>query len=136
MDANNLYGLAISQPLPIRDFGWMSCEEMEEWTNYGCILEVDLEYPEELHDKQNEYSLAPERIEVKKVEKLIPNLNNKQKYIIHHKTLKQCLSLVFNLTKIDRGVNSSKSHGWKSISNSIRTSAPKVPRTSRTTSSN
>jgi hypothetical protein len=65
---------------------------------------VDQEYPEELHDKHNQYPLAPERIEVNKVEKLIPNLNNKEKYVIHHKTLKQCLSLGLKLTKIHRGV--------------------------------
>jgi hypothetical protein len=90
MDANNLYRWAMSQPLPIRDFKWMSDEELEKWRNYGGILEVDLKYPEELHDKHNEYPLAPERMEVNKVDKLIPNLNNKEKYVIHHKALKQC----------------------------------------------
>ena len=94
----------MSQPLPIRDFGWMNGEEMEEWRNYGCILEVDLENLEELHDKYNEYPLAPERMEINKVEKLIPNLNNREKYVIYHKTLKQCLSLGLRLTKIHRGV--------------------------------
>ena len=83
MDANNLYGWAMSQLLPIRDFKWMSGEELEKWRNYGCILEVDLEYPEKLHDKHNEYPLTPERMEVNKVDKLIPNLNNKEKYVIH-----------------------------------------------------
>ena len=65
---------------------------------------MDLEYPEELHDKHNEYPLAPERMEINKVDKLIPNLNNKEKYVIHHKTLKQCLSLGLRLTKVHRGV--------------------------------
>ena len=104
MDANNLYGWAMSQPLPIRDFKWMSGEELEKWRNYGCILEVDLEYPEELHDKHNEYPLAPERMEVNKVDMLIPNLNNKEKYIIHHKSIKQCLNQGLKLTKVHRGV--------------------------------
>jgi hypothetical protein len=104
MDANNLYVWAMSQPLPVRNFKWMSDEELEKWRNYGCILEVDLEYPEELHDKHNEYPLAPERMEVNKVDKLIPNLNNKEKYVVHHKTLKQCLSLGLRLTKVHRGV--------------------------------
>jgi hypothetical protein len=105
MDVNNLYGRAMSQPLPIRDFKWMNDEELEEWTDHSCILEVDLEYPDELHDKHNEYPLAPERIVVNKVEKLIPNLNNKEKYVPHHKNLKQYLSLGLKLTKIHRGVN-------------------------------
>ena len=104
MDANNLYGWAMSQPLPIRDFKWTDGEELEKWRNYGCILEVDLEYPEELHDKHNEYPLAPERIRVNKVDKLILNLNNKEKYVVHHETLKLYLSLGLMLTKVHRGV--------------------------------
>ena len=82
----------------------MSDEELGKWTDYGCILEVDLEYPDELHDKHNEYPLAPERKTVNKVEKLIPNLSNKEKYVVHHKALKLYLSLGLKLTKIYRGV--------------------------------
>jgi muconolactone delta-isomerase len=48
----------------------MNGEEMEEWRNYGCILEVDLDNLEELHDKYNEYPLAPERMEINKVGKI------------------------------------------------------------------
>ena len=55
----------------------------------GCILEVDLEYPKKLHDVHNEYPLAPEKLKVNKVDKLIPNLNDNKKYVVHHKTLKQ-----------------------------------------------
>ena len=54
------------------------------WKKQPCILEVDLEYPKELHDDHNEYPLAPERIIVGKVEKLIPNLNNKTRYVTHY----------------------------------------------------
>jgi hypothetical protein len=104
MDANNLYGWAMSQPLPIKDFKWMGGVELEEWTEHSCILEVDLEYPDELNDKHNEYPLAPERIMVNNVEKLIPNLNNKEKYVLHHNNLKQYLSLGLKLTKVHRGV--------------------------------
>ena len=70
----------------------------------GCILEVDLEYPEELHDEHNEYPLAPERLKVNKVNKLIPNLMNKEKYIIHYENLKLYLNLGLKLTKIHRGI--------------------------------
>jgi hypothetical protein len=104
VDANNLYGWAMSQPQPIKNFKWMDSKELEEWTEHNCILEVDLEYPHYLHDKHNEYPLAPERITVNKVEKLIPNLNNKEKYVLHHRNLKQYLSLGLKLTKIHRGV--------------------------------
>ena len=99
--ANNLYGWAMSQPLPVDGFEWMSEEELKYWDEgKGCILKVDLEYPKELHDNHNEYSLAPERLKVNKVHKLIPNLINKEKYVIHHENLKQYISLGLKLTKI------------------------------------
>ena len=82
LDANNLYGYAMIKKLPIGGFKWMTEEEVKDWKSYGCILEVDLEYPKELHDLHNDYPLAPERMKIGKVEKLIPNLNDKQRYIL------------------------------------------------------
>ena len=104
LDANNLYGWAMCQPLPVRNFEWMIEEEMENWENTPCILEVDLEYPEELHDLHNDYPLAPENVRVGGVEKLIPNLNHRFRYVIHHRNLKLYLSLGMKLTKIHRGI--------------------------------
>ena len=103
-DANNLYGWAMCKPLPTHGFKWMSKEELKSWKTQPCILEVDLTYPEKLHDLHNDYPLAPERVKVNDVEKLIPNLNNKTKYVIHHETLKLYLSLGLKLTKIHRGI--------------------------------
>ncbi len=88
------------------------------------MLEVDLEYPQELHDHHNEYPLAPEKVKVtedmlspyaKKLledldlkgtstEKLIPNLNSKKKYVVHYRNLKLYLSLGMKLTKIHKVV--------------------------------
>jgi len=68
----------MSKPLPAREFKWMNEEELEDWRSFSCILEVDLEYPESLHDPHNDYPLAPERVTVNNVEKLIPNLRNKK----------------------------------------------------------
>ena len=104
LDANNLYGWAMSKPLPTDCFRFMNNEEMKNWESMPCILEVDLEYPEQLHDLHNDYPLAPERVTVNKVEKLIPNLNDKKNYVIHHETLKLYLSLGLKLTKIHRGI--------------------------------
>ena len=104
LDANNLYGWAMSKPLPTDCFRFMNNEEMKNWESMPCILEVDLEYPEHLHDLHNDYPLAPERVTVNKVEKLIPNLNDKKNYVIHHETLKLYLSLGLKLTKIHRGI--------------------------------
>ena len=104
LDANNLYGLAMSQPLPTHGFKWMSEEELKNWRNHSCILEVDLEYPKELHDLHNDYPLAPERLKIGGIEKLIPNLCDKKNYVVHHKTLKQYESLGLKITKIHRGI--------------------------------
>ena len=93
LDANNLYGWAMSKPLPTHGFKWMKDKELNAWEKTPCILEVDLEYPKELHDLHNDYPLAPEQIEVNKTKKLIPNLWSKKNYVIHYENLKQCLNL-------------------------------------------
>ena len=74
-------------------------------------MEVDLEYPRSLHDLHSDYPLAPERVEVNKVDKLIPNLRNKKKYVIHYENLKQYLSLGLKLTRVHRGIKFKES-GW------------------------
>ena len=104
LDANNLYGWAMSKPLPTHGFKWMNKYELENWEKHSCILEVDLEYPKSLHDLHNDYPLAPEKIKVNKVDKLIPNLGYKEKYIIHYENLKQYLSLGLKLVKIHSGI--------------------------------
>ena len=104
LDANGLYGTAMSNPLPVGGFEWMSEKDIENWENIPSALEVDLEYPEELHDFHNEYPLAPERLKVGEVEKLIPNLYNKEKYVIHYKNLKQCIDLGLKLKKIHKEI--------------------------------
>ena len=104
LDANNLYGWAMSKPLPTHGFKWMSESELDNWRSMPCILEVDLDYPESLHDKHNDYPLAPERMTNDKVDKLVPNLNNKKIYVIHYQNLKQYERLGLIPTKIHRGI--------------------------------
>ena len=104
LDANNLYGWAMSRPLPTHGFKWMEEDELENWKNYSCILEVDLEYPHSLHDLHNDYPLAPEQIEVNKVKKLIPNLGDRKNYVIHYENLKKYLNLGLRLTNIHKGI--------------------------------
>ena len=82
----------MSKPLPMHGFKWMKVSELETWENHSCILEVDLEYPKSLHNLHTDYPLAPGEIKVEKVTKLIPNLGDKEKYILHYENLKQCLS--------------------------------------------
>ena len=130
LDANNLYGWAMSQYLPTGNFKWLSQKQIEktnlgeytENSKKGLILEVDLEYPQELHDLHNDYPLGPEKVKVAKdmlsdyckkiadkfnissglVHKLIPTLNDKEKYILHYRNLQSYLSLGLKLKKIHR----------------------------------
>ena len=104
LDANNLYGWAMSKQLPISGFKWMTDNELDNWKHLSCFPEVDLEYAEDLHDLNNDYPRAPEFIEIENVEKLIPNLNNKTNYVVHYENLKLYESIGLKITKIHRGI--------------------------------
>ena len=81
---------------------------VSEKSPIGYILEVDLEYSDELHALHNNYPLSPEKladeyeIKVGDVMKLIPNLGNKDNYVLHYINLQLYLSLGMKLTKIRR----------------------------------
>ncbi|XP_065639613.1 uncharacterized protein LOC136072342 [Hydra vulgaris] len=121
LDANNLYRWAMSKPLPTHGFQWMSKEELKKWKSISCIVEVDLEYPEHLHDLHNDYPLAPEKLKIdsfygssgSKVKKLVPNLNNKKNYIIHYENLKLYERLGLKIIKFNRGIKFEES-AWLS----------------------
>ena len=123
LDANNLYGWAMLQKLPTHGFKWLTNKEIENifnnqivqvWEKTPCILEVDLEYPEKLHDLHNDYPLCPERVECDHgVKKLIPNLRDKYNYVIHYKALIQCLKAGLKLKKIHRGIKFNESEWLK-----------------------
>ena len=104
----------------------MKVDELETWELHSCILEVDLEYPKSLHDLHNDYPLAPEQIMVNKISKLIPNLGDKKKYILHYENLKQCLELGLKLTHIHRGIKFKESpwlEKYISLNTKLRTEA-------------
>ena len=125
-DANNLYGGAMSECLPTDGFEWMTTEELGNWRNIPCILEVDLEYPRDLHNLHNDYPLAPQRVLLGKVEKLVPNLYDKPKYIAHHKILKQYEDLGLKITWIHRGIKFNESPFMKQyidLNTQLRTAA-------------
>ena len=130
LDANNLYGWAMSQYLPTGGFKWLKqnkidnldLKKYDKENKKGIILEVDLEYPEKLHDLHNDYPLAPEKVKVtdnmlsnycKKIAdkynistglvyKLIPTLSKKEKYVLHYRNLQLYIDLGLKLTKIHR----------------------------------
>ena len=136
LDANNLYGWAMSQKLPTGGFKWLTDKEinnlynnqiLQVWKRNPCILEVDLEYSEKLHDPHNDYPLCPERVKCKNgVEKLIPNLRDKTKYVIHYENLIQCLQQGLILKKIHRGIKFTESEWLKpyiDMNTNLRTQA-------------
>ena len=119
LDANNLYGWAMSQNLPTHGFKWVKDITMEkvykilEGINSsssntgkkGYIFEVDLEYPEELWGRHNDYPLAPELMKVGGVEKLICHFKTRKNYVIHYRALRQCLELGMKITAVHRGIS-------------------------------
>ena len=129
LDANNLYGWAMSLPLPKKNFHWKRVMPTEEqimnmkWNSKkGWILEVDLEYPAHLHDAHNDYPLAPEKKAIKpekmseyqrrlmaeqelappNTEKLLLTLEDKEKYVVHYSNLQFYLRQGMRLKKVHR----------------------------------
>ncbi|XP_022802285.1 uncharacterized protein LOC111339828 [Stylophora pistillata] len=103
LDANNLYGWAMSQNLPTGGFEWVDEKDFGGWKSFPCILEVDiLPIKKELYDYFNDYPPAPENLLIGKVHKLVCTLNEKKRYIVHHETLKLYMSLGIEIGKIHR----------------------------------
>ena len=94
----------MSKQLPTTGFELMTDDELDDWENLNCFFEVDLEYPEHLHDRHNDYPLAPECVKIEDVEKLIPNVNNTTNYVVHYENFKLYESLDVEITKIHRGI--------------------------------
>ena len=101
LDANNLYGWAISQKLPKNNFKWVEdtsrineefIKSYNENSNKGYILEVDVKYPKKLHDLHSDLPFLPRRMKIYKCKKLVCNLQNKKKSVVHIKSLKQALN--------------------------------------------
>ena len=118
----------MSEYLPYEQSEWLEnvdefdVNSINEKSDTGYFLEVDLKHPDELHELHNDYPLVPEKlavtndmlskyckeiadkydIKVGDVKKLIPNLGNRAKYIVHYRNLQLYLSLGIKLTKIYR----------------------------------
>ncbi|GFX46924.1 uncharacterized protein TNCV_4040681 [Trichonephila clavipes] len=102
LEANNLYGYAMSKYLPLKDFVWSDNNlteqdilNLSDESDVGYILEVDLEYPSDLHDKHSDFPLAPENKPPPncKEPRLLTTLEPKTKYVLHYSNLKLYLKL-------------------------------------------
>ena len=124
LDANNLYGYAMSKFLPTSRFKWKTRKEFDlnKYTSNsskGCVLQVDLEYQKQLRELHNNCPLALDKIEIKKevlsnyqlkipyfnnipignVKKFVPNFFDKEKYVLHYENLQLYLRLGLKLKK-------------------------------------
>ncbi|CAH1115853.1 unnamed protein product [Psylliodes chrysocephalus] len=114
-DVNNQYGWAMSQYLPYGGFEWVDTNidvlSISDDASEGYMLEVDLEYPQHLHDQHKDLPFCGQHIDpktgkprrtTKELTKLMATLKPKTKYVIHYRALKQALSHGLILTKIHR----------------------------------
>ena len=110
LDANNLYGWAMSKKLPVNGFKWTDSDEINEEfiknynenDNKGYILEVDIKHPKRLHELYNDLPFLSERMKIDKCNKRVCNLFNKKKYVTHINSLKQALNHGLKLKKVLR----------------------------------
>ena len=94
LDANNLYGWAISEKLPVRNFRWIQNDDKSKFDekfilNYdensdkGYIFEVDVEYSKNIFMLHSDLAFLPERMKINKCTKLTCTIQNKKNYVIH-----------------------------------------------------
>ncbi|KAM0726697.1 hypothetical protein ACS0PU_007881 [Formica fusca] len=109
-DVNNLYGWAMCQPLPYAEFRWVDdisdfdVSAIASDSPIGYILEVDLEYPQHLHDAHADLPFCPTRDKPpgKRQDKLLATLYDKKRYVIHYRNLQQCTRHGLRVAKIHR----------------------------------
>ena len=124
LDANNLYGWAMSEYLPYKNFEWDKTQwddtkilNLSDTDDIGFTLECDLHIPIELHDKFNQFVPCPENIKIKKedlngwqqenykesnITKLCTTFYDKKNYVIHYRYLKEVLKLGVKLLNVNR----------------------------------
>ena len=112
-DANNLYGWTMLQMLPVRNFKWTEKDDVSKFDekfvmNYdensdkGYVLEVDVEYPENIRMLHSDLAFLPERMTINKCTKLVCTTQNKENYVVHIRALKQALNHGLKLTQVHR----------------------------------
>ena len=107
MDANNLYGWAIINNLPTHrflqkkaeDFTPEKIDELVKKERRGYLLEVHVKHPKELHKNHNELPFLAKRMKIGRAKKLVPNLKNKKRYVVHIKALDEALNHGLKLKK-------------------------------------
>ena len=111
LDANNLYGKAMTEKLPVRGFRWREdiskidedfVKVYNKNDNIGYILDVDVDYPSKLQNLDSDLPFLPERMVINNTKKFVCNLNDKKSYIVHINVLKKALDHGLKLRKVHR----------------------------------
>ena len=111
LDANNLYGLAMSQKLLVDGFEWIKelskfnesfIKNYDENSNEGYFLEVDVKYPKKLFNHHSDSPFLPERKKIGKCKKLVCTIQDKENYVDHIRMLRQALNRGLILKKVHR----------------------------------
>ena len=121
----------MSQPIPTGGFKLTKVKPEEisrlaKLKNKGYLLEVDVKYPKELHDSHNDLPFMCKKLKINGVEKLVPNLFNKVRYVIHIRALDQALKHGLILEKIHRAIEFDQSDwmkGYIDFNTQLRTKA-------------
>ena len=101
----------MAQKLPVNNFEWIEdtsqfnedfIQNYNEESDEGYFLDVDVQYPQNLHELHNDSPFLPERMKIEKVEKLVTNLHDKSENVIHIRNLQQALTRGLVLIKINR----------------------------------
>ena len=109
LDANNLYGWAMSEPQPVNGFEWLEdfskidedfIKNYDKDSDEEYILEVDLKYPKNLLDLHSDLSFLPGRMKIDKWKNLVCNFYDKKNYAVHIRSLKQALNHGLILKKV------------------------------------
>ena len=105
LDANKFYGWAMSQNLPVKNTAKIDekfIKNYDEDSDKGYTFEVDVKYPRRLHDLHSDLPFLPKRMKIGKCKKVVCNLRNKKKYVVHIRSLKQALNYGLKLKKVHR----------------------------------
>ena len=117
-------GWAMFRKLPADGFKWVKdlsqfnedfIKNYDENSSKGYFLEVDVEYRKKLFNLHKDFSYLPERKKLRKIEKLVCSIEDKEEYVVHIKTLKQALNHGLILKKVHRVIQFNQKHGWNHI---------------------
>ena len=121
VDTNNLYEWSMIKNLTTHGFKWKKGEDftpekidkLVKKDKRGFLLEVDVEYPKELHENHNELPFFVEKMEIGRDKKLVPNLKDKKGYVVQIKALDQALKHGLKLKKVNRFIEFQQSKWMK-----------------------